>query len=40
MKLVSAFFKDDPVNKELKKINLANENLQDEAIAKGLTIFQ
>ncbi len=40
MKLVSAFFKEDPLVKEMKRLNLTTDSLSTEAIAKSVKLFE
>lgn len=40
MKLVNALFKEDPLMKELKRLNLITDNLTVEVIGKAVKLFE
>jgi hypothetical protein len=40
MKLVNAFFKEDPVAKELKRLSISSDSLSVEVISKGVRFFE
>ncbi len=40
MKIVSKFFKDDPIEKELKKNGLLTENLEQASLENAIEIFE
>jgi hypothetical protein len=40
MKLVTALFKEDPLVKEMKRLNLTTDSLAAETIAKSVKLFE
>lgn len=40
MKLVNAFFKEDPIAKELKRLSISTDGLTVEVITKGVRFFE
>lgn len=40
MKLVTSLFKEDPLVKELKRLNITTDSLSADAIAKSVKLFE
>lgn len=40
MKFVNALFKEDPLQKQLRKINLTTDTLTSDVIVKAIELFQ
>jgi hypothetical protein len=40
MKLVNALFKEDPLVKELKRMNLSTDSLEMEVISRAVILFE